>query len=46
MPFNRSVIAVATGVLLTFSVGLSQAQTPAPEDADSYASPGRNGRSC
>ena len=33
MPFNRSLIAVATGVLLTFSVGLSQAQTLAPEDA-------------
>ena len=39
MPFNRSVIAVATGVLLTFSVGLSQAQTPAPDPTPTVTPP-------
>ena len=39
MPFKKSFIAVATTVALTFSVGLSQAQTPAPQETPSAAPP-------
>jgi hypothetical protein len=39
MPFKKSFIAVATTVVLTFSVGLSQAQTPAPQETPSAAPP-------
>ena len=39
MPFRKSSVAVATAALLTFSAGLSQAQTPAPQETPTAAPP-------